>query len=270
MTPLFFGESNKPLFGVHHRPSMAAPGRLPVLLCAPFGQEAIRAHRTYRLLAERLAADGHHVLRFDYSFTGDSWGAEEDATLEQWVDDVHAAHQELLDLSGLDRAVWFGVRVGAAIAALASLRSASTISNLVLFDPVIHGRSYIEACRMSHEAFMADEMGRPVSARQLREAGIEGGSGRGLLGFQLGAAMESSLLQLDLANLPRLGTSMISLVESASKESQPVSSVNWLSLAPRARTLHFDSDFAWNSDAAMNEFLVSPELLRVALESIEC
>jgi pimeloyl-ACP methyl ester carboxylesterase len=270
MTPLFFGDSDRPLFGVHHRPIASVGGRPPVLICPPFGQEAIRAHRTLRLISESLAAQGRHVLRFDYSCTGDSWGAEQDATVEAWVQDVVTAHQELVDLSGLDRAVWFGVRLGAAIAAFASLRSSFTPLNLVMFDPVLDGRRYLEDSRLAHESFMLDEMGRRLSAGELRKAGIDGWRTRGLLGFGLGPVLEDELMKLDVASLGRLGTAVASIVVSTSEAPGLENSIDWSAMAPRVRTLHLDADFAWNSDAAMNEFLVPPGLMRVALDSVEC
>jgi len=66
MTPFHFGDSSRKLFGVYHRAGTASAQAPAVLLCNPFGEEAIRAHRIYRILAERLARHGAHVLRFDW------------------------------------------------------------------------------------------------------------------------------------------------------------------------------------------------------------
>jgi hypothetical protein len=49
-----------------------APGRRGVVLCNAWGQEALCAHRSWRLLAMDLAAAGLPTLRFDYPGTGDS------------------------------------------------------------------------------------------------------------------------------------------------------------------------------------------------------
>ena len=59
-----------------------------VLICNPFGQEAIRAQRSLRVVAERLSRQGVPSLRFDYFGTGDSPG--EDGSV-----------QGLLDLMGI-------------------------------------------------------------------------------------------------------------------------------------------------------------------------
>ncbi len=71
-TAIHFGTSGRELFGIYHAAEVVSPSRPAVLLCNPFGQEAVRAHRIYRILAERLARAGHNVMRFDYYATGDS------------------------------------------------------------------------------------------------------------------------------------------------------------------------------------------------------
>jgi alpha/beta superfamily hydrolase len=80
MTPLLFGSADAPLYGVHHAPQ-AAPQRTGIVLCYPFGQEYMRAHRACRQLAMLLAKKGYHVLRFDYSGTGNSSGDVDSASL---------------------------------------------------------------------------------------------------------------------------------------------------------------------------------------------
>src|SRR5262245_3688452 len=95
MKPFFFGSSAQPLFGVYHPPAGSAPTREGVVLCGPFGREYLRAHRALRELAHRLAASGFHVLRFDYSGSGDSSGDGEDADAARWVSDIGAAVDEV-------------------------------------------------------------------------------------------------------------------------------------------------------------------------------
>ncbi|MBK7659827.1 MAG: hypothetical protein IPJ28_12035 [Betaproteobacteria bacterium] len=70
--PLRLGEPPRQLFAMLQPAGGAAPRQHGVLLCNPFGQEAIRAHRLVRVLGDRLAAAGFAVMRFDYYGTGDS------------------------------------------------------------------------------------------------------------------------------------------------------------------------------------------------------
>src|SRR5262245_54436859 len=102
MNPFFFGTSERQLFGAYEP---AANGRRDagVVLCPPLGSEFLFAHPTYRLLARRLAAAGHHVLRLDYHGTGDSAGEFEDTHQPQWLDDIDMAIVELKDIAHVSR-----------------------------------------------------------------------------------------------------------------------------------------------------------------------
>jgi uncharacterized protein len=94
--PLRFGSPQRELFGMLHRPERGTTGT-GVLVCNPFGQEAVRSHRLFRVMAERLARSGRSVMRFDYFGTGDSAGDEDDADLDAWQHDILRAHAELVE-----------------------------------------------------------------------------------------------------------------------------------------------------------------------------
>ncbi len=142
MNPMYFGASAAPLFGVYHPPLARSAAPRCVLLCPPVGQEYIRAHRAFRQLGIALARAGHHVLRFDYSGTGDSAGDGTGVSLEQWEGDVCTAAEEIRDTSGVERLTLVGLRLGATMALRASRPVAA--DDLVLWDPVTDGGSYLE------------------------------------------------------------------------------------------------------------------------------
>src|SRR5688500_19978584 len=96
VNPFRFGHAGRELFGVYFAPSGRALKRTAVLLCPPFGPEATRSHRLYRVLGERLARLGFGVLRFDYYGTGDSDGEFEEAACADWMRDIAVAERELL------------------------------------------------------------------------------------------------------------------------------------------------------------------------------
>ncbi len=139
MTPLFFGPSAEPLFGVYHPPG-GRPRSEGVLVCYPFGQEYMRAHRANRQLAMLLAKQGYHVLRFDYSGTGNSSGVLADADLEQWLTDISAAAEELRETAGITHLHLIGLRLGGLLGAVASTQL--ELDRLVLWDPVNSGAAY--------------------------------------------------------------------------------------------------------------------------------
>ena len=154
MTPMFFGNSNAPLFGVLHEASSEQVRDHGVLLCPPIGQEYVRSHWAMRQVALALARVGFACLRFDWYGVGDSSGELRQASIARWHSDAAAAAQELRDLSGVPRISVVGLRLGAAIA----LSTAGQIkpSRLVLWDPVLDGSAYVGDLHKLHATLLSD------------------------------------------------------------------------------------------------------------------
>jgi alpha-beta hydrolase superfamily lysophospholipase len=191
MQPFYFGTSQQQLFGVYHAPETTTVRQSAVLLCQPLGHEYLRAHRAFRNLAVSLAAQGAHVLRFDYFGCGDSAGEGEQATVDQCLADVATAIEELKDTSGASKVSLIGLRVGATLATLTAARR-SDVDRIVLWDPVLDGHAYLADVRDLHNRWLADRMGAgaPASARDE------------LLGFPATAAMLGQLSAATLTPLP--------------------------------------------------------------------
>ena len=141
MMPRFFGASGQ-LFGAYHPPEAGPFRDTAVLLCYPGHQEYRLIHRAFRRLAAMLAAQGFHVLRFDYSSFGDSAGDTEQADLGQWVVDARLAADELRELSGVPHLSLVGMRLGAIVAARVG-QAGVRLQDLVLWEPVVDGRDYL-------------------------------------------------------------------------------------------------------------------------------
>lgn len=132
--PFFFGSGQEDLYGALH----ASPGprkRRGVVILNPYGWEALRAHRTLRSLADRLAGQGLDTLRFDYFGSGDSGGGWREASLERWVADAGTALREIQASVGVPRISLVGLRLGALIAAVLAGRNPQLIDRLVLWHP---------------------------------------------------------------------------------------------------------------------------------------
>jgi pimeloyl-ACP methyl ester carboxylesterase len=142
--PFFFGPVARQLFGVYHAPLAPTPTPAAVVLCPPFGQEYMRTHRALRQLAVQLAMAGHHVLRFDYSGTGDSAGDGAAVTIDAWLEDVETAIDEIRDTTGITDVALIGLRIGAMLAATTARRR-TDVTKLVLWDPVVSWRLYLES-----------------------------------------------------------------------------------------------------------------------------
>lgn len=136
------------MFGLFH-PAEGGPSDRAVLLCNPFGQEAVRSHRIYRVLAERLARQGIATLRFDYYATGDSLGDDSSGDIAGWVTDTHTAARELALRSGAGRLICAAARLGAVMAARASVGIAG-LDRVVLWEPIVNGPDYLELLRCKH------------------------------------------------------------------------------------------------------------------------
>src|SRR4051794_21554518 len=116
---------------------------MAILLCNPFGYEAMCTHRSYLKLANELASRGFAVLRFDYHGCGDSSGDDRDPErFEAWRDSIHAALDELKLLSGCADVGLFGLRLGANLALTAAATRAE-VRALALWAPFATGRTFL-------------------------------------------------------------------------------------------------------------------------------
>src|SRR5579862_9097664 len=70
--PLYFQSGERQLFGWLHWPHETRGADLGLVICKPFGYEAICAHRSLKTFADAAAATGIPALRFDYTGTGNS------------------------------------------------------------------------------------------------------------------------------------------------------------------------------------------------------
>jgi pimeloyl-ACP methyl ester carboxylesterase len=156
-----------------------------VVLCAPLGHEYIATHMCLRLLAADLARAGFHVLRFDYSCLGNSWGEFEEASASRWVRDVGTAIRELSDRSATSTISLVGLRLGGALAYQAA--SDARVKHLVLWDPVADGREYIGQLRRMQARIRPEPPG--PSGQAIEE----------LLGYFYPAHLVAELERLDLA-----------------------------------------------------------------------
>lgn len=129
-------------FGWLHPPAPEAATARGVVLCPPFGHDAVCTGRGSRVLAEMLAAAGMPVLRFDYPGTGDSDGDEAPGSLEAWIGSVRAAADRLRAHPGVAEVALCGFRLGADLAAAAAARRPGEVAALALLAPVGSGRAW--------------------------------------------------------------------------------------------------------------------------------
>lgn len=193
MNPFFFGTSEKQLFGVYHPARGRTIRETGIILCYPLGQEYMRGHRAFRQLSLLLSRAGFHVFRFDYFGTGDSAGDGEEALLEQWLEDVTIAIEELKDTTGVEKVSLIGLRLGAALAALAA-EGREDIERIVLWDPVVSGSDYVDEL-LAGSADSGSETPPSSAPRPICQGTV------GVMGFPISEELRAGFDTIDLRNL---------------------------------------------------------------------
>jgi uncharacterized protein len=198
LNPIRFGAVSRQLFGLYQEPLAHAVRGESILLCNPFGQEAIRSHRLFKVLADRLCRDGFHVLRFDYFGTGDSAGSDDEVSIAGFVADLLLADEELLRRSGCTDRSWIGLRLGATVAALASVNTAVAPQRMVLWEPVVNGAAYLAELEHAHDVALEDAYGSRCATDAELKRHFARESGNEVLGFPLTQTLRQELNSLSL------------------------------------------------------------------------
>jgi alpha-beta hydrolase superfamily lysophospholipase len=155
--PIHFGAPGHALFGFYHPPKEGSWRGTGVVLCNPIGTDQTRSDRTYRHLAERLAAAGFACLRFDLFGTGDSGGdALRPGMVGTWTDDVRLAVDELRARSGARSTALVGLRLGATLA-FAYAAESGDVDSLVLWSPCASGSAFVTEVTRLHKMYLRIE-----------------------------------------------------------------------------------------------------------------
>ncbi|WP_411818962.1 alpha/beta hydrolase [Hyphococcus formosus] len=266
VTPFHFGDNDRTMFGVYHHPEQRAPRAPAVLLCNPFGEEAIRSFRIMRILAERLARAGSPVLRFDYFGSGDSLGPCDAVSISGMRADILTAHEELIDLSGKQRIAWAGLGLGASVAYLAAQKLRPALTDLVMWDPVIEGRQYFDGLLSAHIKTKAHFLEQPIDKVRAREFPDVTALDE-VLGFIVPPKFKAELCALDLGAAPEPSSRKVAIIGTGTAEQERFATA----LQDKVRDVNLGKEedaSAWNSDEAMNAFVVPVRALDKVIESI--
>lgn len=246
MNPFFFGTSEKPLYGMYHPPKAATVREPAVLLCPPMGQDYMLTHRALRLLAIQLSKAGYHVLRFDYSSTGDSWGDTLEVELPQWLSDTAAAVDELKDTSGASKVSYVGLGIGAALSAMVSARR-TDVEDLVLWDPVVDGKT-----------FVAEMLAR----KDVSRIAVRGEEVIGIEGFPLTKRFREQLCSIDLTTLRDFPARRLFIVISEERSDYPrfCDSLRTLQKPPTVRVI--SRGRKWDEVQHVGALVLPQEIIR--------
>jgi uncharacterized protein len=269
LTPYYFDSAARRLMGLYHPPLTARSPVGAVVLCNPFGQEAVRSHRMYRVLADRVARSGYAALRFDYSCTGDSEGECTDGRIANWVEDVRAADREVVQRSGATRVTWVGLRLGANLALLAAAKAVPHDLNLVLWDPVLSGRDYLNELARAHIGFLAHVFRRrPGRVARARGFGALGKM-RELVGFELSDALRTEVEAVELAAASQAAARKITLLgDQPAAAYQPFRDA-MSRIGVEVRYIPVEADAPWNSEEALNASTIPARTLDALLAALD-
>lgn len=259
MTPIRFGPASRELFGIYQQPGSAPAG--VVVFCNPFGQEAIRSHRLFKVLADRVCRNGYAVLRFDYYGTGDAAGDDEAVTLEGCIADLHVAHAEALRRSGAQNTAWVGLRLGGTVAAMAASTLPGATPRLVLWEPIVDGAAYLAELAAAQAFAMGEAFGArcliddALRALLAREAATEA------LGFPLSPQLKSDIGVLTPARVAdtKASHAKVFCADSATY-GEFVAALNAKGVAVESQTVN--ERIVWTADEMMNSSTVPGEVLQ--------
>ena len=203
---IVFGPPQARVVGVLVSPSVIAESALlsGVVICDPFGIEALAADRSMNHLTAALAREGHAVLRFAPPGLGDSGELPEGGSIVgPWRAAIDAAIDVLRSEIGCVGITLVGLRVGAALAAeVASARD--DVARLVLWAPVA-GRPFVRELKMLGAGVAAEPSARNCGTTA--PLAVEAG------GFGLSAASVAELAAVDPFTLIRRPAADILIVD---------------------------------------------------------
>lgn len=261
-----FGRPSREMVGVHQSATTGDAPRARFLLCRPLGQEAVRTAAIYRVVGERLARERCESLRFDYHGTGDSPGNEEDQSLSAWLDDTLAAHEQLQNGDDVP-VIWFGMGLGATLALRAALRARKPPSQLVLWEPVLDGPTYVRHLMEGHQRELVRMFRVPwerlLDSGKAAEPGLPGD----ILGFHVGQQLADELQNLrDVQVAPALRRGVR---VSCAVPSEQRGHFADLTGHPAFHMHNIGQITDWMSSQAMGTAIVPPDLLRAVLSTLD-
>lgn len=262
MQALFFGSTQRRLFGIYHPAQTSLTESVALLLCNPFGQEAVRTHRIYRVLAERVARRGVSVLRFDYFGSGDSSGSETEAELKGWEQDVLAANEELIARSAPAHLIWLGARLGGSIAANASTIARRSPNELILWEPVLDGRHYMKTLARGLVEALQSSLSLPPTYWQEMLVVNELEVARQGMGFAIGPELYMELLALKHSTIRVPSTDRCIWIDDGNDRLADKTIAAWEQSGLSVSTQRLEHEFNWLAEEALNTALVPTEIVQ--------
>ncbi len=145
--PFYFGSKDKPLLGWIHTTDQKQYSDTGIIICPPLAIEYMNSYRSLRYIADYFALAGIPAIRFDYHGTGDSSGNEENENqLNNWLQSIEQANEQLKKLTNCSKLGLFGFRMGATLAALVAKEL--QVEFLILWAALTNGKKFIRETKL--------------------------------------------------------------------------------------------------------------------------
>lgn len=168
--PFFFDVDPGTRFCLYHPPNPHLAPRAAILYVHPFAEELNLSRRMAAQQARLFAAQGHAVLQIDLFGCGDSCGDFSAGRWSLWQRDLDVAAEWLCHRHAGPLAVW-GLRLGALLAMDLAARRA--VDRLILWQPVIHGRTCINQFLRQRGTDLAALRAEMAAHGRIAVAGLE-------------------------------------------------------------------------------------------------
>jgi pimeloyl-ACP methyl ester carboxylesterase len=166
----------------------------------------MRTHWSFRRLANLFCEAGFPTLKFDYFATGDSEGDSTEGSAEQWKADIRNASYELMHMAGTKDVYVVGIRLGAALAAEVAADD-FRFKALVLWDPVVNGKNYVEELKSLHSSLFGPTDGK-----------MDGGDLKEFIGYPFPQNMRTGIERINLLEIQRYTVEKLFLVVSQERK----------------------------------------------------
>ncbi|WP_341313084.1 alpha/beta hydrolase [Paraburkholderia sp. IMGN_8] len=202
-----------------------------------------------RELAQRLAARGVPVLRFDYRGTGDSADCESLLCPSDWADEVIEAIDYLRSITGIERVSLAGFRFGATVAALAARKS--EIESIAMLAPVRSMRLFLREMNILNQTWR-----QTAGVGENHEHTPPGA--RDILGHRVSAAALETIGDLDLCKEPQVPAQRVLVAHSGQRDGSHELSAHFEAKGACVESVAFESYTRVLQPAWLTEL---PELL---------
>jgi len=265
--PLFLDDSCGKIFAVYHAPiSKAGRGR-GLIYVPPFAEEMNRARRMAALEAGALAEHGIGVLLLDLFGTGESQGDFQDARWDIWLDNIFTAAAWMASEGHSPIGLW-GLRLGALLAVAASTKEPQRFGRLLLWQPVVDGRSMLtQFLRIQ----VAGSMGSAtVQTTDSLRSELAGGLVIEIAGYALAPELARAIDNVRLANFTPSHAIRIDWLEVGAASGPQLSfageqvAAGWRKAGISIATHAVSGEPFW----ALQETTLAPELLTATTEAM--